>query len=124
MEAGKSKRGALNINKETNDWEVGSEYELVKKIGAGSYGNVYEAIQKSTGRKVAIKRLHNIFEDNIDCKRILREIKLLRHLKHECIVELIDILEPKDPLLFDTIYLIMEYAQSDIKKLVKSAIYL
>ena len=44
MEAGKSKRGALNINKETNDWEVGAEYDLVKKIGAGSYGNVYEAI--------------------------------------------------------------------------------
>ena len=124
-DTGKSKRGNLGIKQDdTTNWEIGEKYELGKKIGAGSYGNVHEATVKATGKKVAIKRLHNIFEDNIDCKRILREIKLLRCLKHETIVELLEVLEPKDPANFNTIYMIMEYAQSDIKKLVKSAIYL
>jgi mitogen-activated protein kinase 1/3 len=61
---------------------VGTEYEIEKIIGIGSYGSVCRAIQKSTSKKVAIKRMQNIFEDEIDCKRILREITLLRKLDH------------------------------------------
>jgi len=68
--------------------------------------------------------MDNIFDDEIDCKRILREITLLRHLKHPCIVELVDVLEPKDPSTFDQLYVVMEYAESDLKKLIKSSIHL
>jgi mitogen-activated protein kinase 1/3 len=82
------------------------------------------ATQKSTGKKVAIKKMENIFEDEIDCKRILREITLLRKLKHPFVVELIEILEPKDHKNFDTIYTVMEYAESDLKKVIKSSIHL
>ena len=82
------------------------------------------ATQKSTGKKVAIKKMENIFEDEIDCKRILREVTLLRKLKHPFVVELIEILEPKDPKSFDTIYVVMEYAESDLKKVIKSSIHL
>jgi mitogen-activated protein kinase 1/3 len=106
------------------DWEVGSGYEIVKQIGSGSYGYVVEAIQKSTGKKVAIKRLNKIFDDTIDCKRILREVTLLRKLKYANLVNIIEILEPTDLKNFDTIYVVMEYAQSDLKKLLKSPIHL
>ena len=82
------------------------------------------ALQKSTGKKVAIKRMENIFEDEIDCKRILREITLLRKLRHPFVVELIEILEPKDPKSFTTLYAVMEYAESDLKKVIKSSIHL
>lgn len=68
--------------------------------------------------------MENIFEDEIDCKRILREITLLRKLKHPFVVELIEILEPKDPKNFDTLYTVMEYAESDLKKVIKSSIHL
>ena len=61
------------------------------------------AIQKSTGNKVAIKKMENIFDDEIDCKRILREVTLLRKLKHPYVVELIEILEPKNLENFDTL---------------------
>lgn len=50
------------------------------------------ATQKSTGKKVAIKKMENIFDDEIDCKRILREVTLLRKLKHPFVVDLIEIL--------------------------------
>ena len=106
------------------DWEVGSNYEIEKIIGVGSYGSVCRAIQKSTGKKVAIKRMQNIFEDEVDCKRILREITLLRKLDHPSIVKVVEILEPRDPYNFSTIYVVMEYMESDLKKVVRSPINL
>jgi len=106
------------------DWEVSPNYEVVKQIGSGSYGYVVEAIQKSSGKKVAIKRLNKIFDDTIDCKRILREVTLLRKLRYPNLVNIIEILEPSDLKNFDTIYVVMEYAQSDLKKLLKSPIHL
>ena len=51
-----------SLPKSFQDWEVGNNYEVVKQVGSGSYGYVVQAIQKSTGKKVAIKRLNKIFE--------------------------------------------------------------
>jgi len=45
----------------------------------------------------------------MDSKRILREITLLRKLRHPCVVELVEIINPKNPNTFDTIYVVMEY---------------
>ncbi|KAM3141919.1 hypothetical protein pb186bvf_006005 [Paramecium bursaria] len=124
MQEGQKLQKLSALPKNFGDWEVGEEYEITKQIGSGSYGQVAEAIQKSTGKKVAIKRLTGIFDDEIDCKRILREICILRELKHQNLISIIEILEPSDPKTFDTIYLVMEYAQSDLKKLFKSPIHL
>lgn len=68
--------------------------------------------------------MDNIFEDETDCKRILREVTLLRKLRHPCVVELIEICLPKDPENFTTIYVVMEFAESDLKKILKSTINL
>lgn len=113
-----------SLKKNFDDWDVGNNYEIIKQIGSGSYGYVVEAIQKSTGQKVAIKRVNNLFEDLIDCKRILREISLLTIIDHVNLIKIIDIVEPKDWVNFDTIYLVFEYCQSDLKKLFKSPIHL
>ena len=74
----RSRRGNLGLNQFT-DWEVGDDYTCERLLGTGSYGKVALATRKSTGQKVAIKRMENIFEDETDCKRILREIKLMKH---------------------------------------------
>ena len=68
--------------------------------------------------------MDNIFDDETDCKRILREITLLRKLKHPCVVELIEICTPKDKDNTSTLYVVMEYAESDLKKILKSTINL
>ena len=106
------------------DWELNGKYKCEKLLGKGSYGEVAQAIQLSTGKRVAIKKMDNIFEDETDCKRILREITLLRKLKHPCVVELIEILQPKDPNNFTTIYMVLEFAESDLKKVLKSSLNL
>lgn len=41
------------------------------------------AINKATNEEIAIKKIGNAFDNRIDAKRTLREIKLLRHLDHE-----------------------------------------
>jgi mitogen-activated protein kinase 1/3 len=68
--------------------------------------------------------MENILDDETDCKRILREICLLRKQKHPFLIELVEILQPKSPQSFETLYVVMEYAESDLKKIIKSNIQL
>lgn len=68
--------------------------------------------------------MDGVFEDEVDCKRILREVTLLRRLKHPYVVDLFDIIEPKNLETFDTLYVVLELAESDLKKVIKSAIHL
>ena len=68
--------------------------------------------------------MDGIFEDEVDCKRILREINLLKKFKHPYIIQIIDIIEPKNPENFDTIYLVLRLSESDLKKVIKSSINL
>jgi mitogen-activated protein kinase 1/3 len=114
----------IDLSGKFSDWEIGDDYEIVKIIGKGSYGDVAEAIHKPTKRKVAIKRIFRLFDDPVDCKRIVREICILRSLVHPNIVGLYDIIEPCNIENFDTLYLVTEYCQSDAKKLIKSATHL
>ena len=52
---------------------------------------VVSAKDEESKRKVAIKKVSNAFEDLVDAKRILREIKLLRHFNHENIIRIVDV---------------------------------
>ena len=68
--------------------------------------------------------MDGVFDDEVDCKRILREVTLLRRLQHPYVVELFDIIEPKEMENFETLYVVLELAESDLKKVIKSAIHL
>lgn len=46
------------------------------------------ALDKETGDKVAIKKISRAFEDPVDAKRILREIKLMKKFSHENVRDL------------------------------------
>jgi len=45
------------------------------------------AVNCETNEQVAIKKIANAFDNKVDAKRTLREIKLLRHLDHENVSE-------------------------------------
>ena len=100
------------------------KYEPIKVLGAGSYGKVIESIDKSTQKKVAIKKVNELFVDLVDSKRVLREITLLRFMKNRFMVELLDIEYDRNDKDFDCIYLIFECLPSDLKKLIKSSCFL
>lgn len=67
----------------------------------------------------------DVFRNRVHAKRILREITLLRKLQNEKIIKILDFLEPiSTKTTFSIVYVVMELADSDLKKLVESEVYL
>jgi serine/threonine-protein kinase len=85
---------------------LGGRYRVVRKIGSGGMGSVYEAEQEDLGRKVAIKILHPHLSDDYELvERFRREAQAAAALGHPNIVGVIDFgNDPPDPP-----YLVMEY---------------
>ncbi|KAK9137134.1 hypothetical protein Sjap_007728 [Stephania japonica] len=96
------------------EYGEGNRYRIEEVIGKGSYGVVCSAYDTHTGEKVAIKKINDIFEHVSDATRILREIKLLRLLRHPDIVEIKHILLPPSRREFKDIYVVFELMESDL----------
>lgn len=97
-----------------SDWAVGERYELVRMLGRGSYGEVAQAIDRQAGRPdafVAIKRIQSPFEQEVDAIRLYREIHILRRMRgHDCIIKLLDIVQPPTDDIddFNDLYMVFE----------------
>lgn len=93
MNGGGYKLNSYNVNGVV--FNVTDRYQIMQPVGRGAYGLVVYALWISesyairsakdilTGEEVAIKKIVNVFGNPRDTKRTLREIKLLRHFKHE-----------------------------------------
>ncbi|XP_028805455.1 mitogen-activated protein kinase 9 [Neltuma alba] len=97
-----------------------SRYQVQEVIGKGSYGVVGSAIDTHTGERVAIKKINDVFEHVSDATRILREIKLLRLLRHSDIVEIKHIMLPPSRREFKDIYVVFELMESDLHQVLKA----
>ncbi|KAL3631536.1 Mitogen-activated protein kinase 20 [Castilleja foliolosa] len=97
-----------------------SKYKIQEVIGKGSYGVVCSAIDTHTGERVAIKKIHDVFEHISDAARILREIKLLRLLRHPDVVEIKHIILPPSRREFKDIYVVFELMESDLHQVIKA----
>ena len=71
---------------------------------------------------MAIKKISNAFEDAIDCKRMLREMRLLQHFKHENVLCLKDIMMPNGGRIQDwkDVYLVTELLDTDLHYIIHS----
>jgi cyclin-dependent kinase-like len=67
------------------------KYERLGKIGEGSYGIVYRCRNRETGQLVAIKKFVESDDDPAIRKIALREIRMLRQLKHPNLVNLLEV---------------------------------
>lgn len=73
-----------------------------------------------SGEKVAIKKIGNAFENLTDARRTLREIKLLRHLRHENIIGVRDIMKASRDR-FNDVYLLYELMDTDLHQIIRSS---
>lgn len=89
-------------------------------IGKGTYGVVSSEYDTHLRKKVAIKKINDLFEHASDVIRILREIKLLWLLRHRDIVEIWHILLPLSRREFMDIYVIFEFMESDLHQVTEA----
>ena len=101
-------------------FNIRPRYEPEKIIGYGAYGIVIQAKDTEKDQVVAIKKLNKI-EDIVDLKRNLREIKCMRMLKHESILNLKRVIHIQDSSKeIGEIYLITELMETDLHRILKS----
>ncbi|KAL3652726.1 Mitogen-activated protein kinase 4 [Castilleja foliolosa] len=104
-----------------NLFEVPSKYvPPLRPLGRGAYGLVCAAINKETNEEIAIKKIGNAFNNRIDAKRTLREIKLLRHLDHENVIAIKDIIKPPKMETFNDVYIVYELLDTDLHQIIRS----
>lgn len=94
---------------------IDARYHAVKVIGSGSFGVVACAIDSTTGHRIAIKKILSTFSSTRSARYVLREVRLLRHLKHPNIVKLLDIDVPYQYRSWDEVYIITSLLRTDLR---------
>ncbi|GBP24432.1 Cyclin-dependent kinase-like 1 [Eumeta japonica] len=84
-------------------------YEKLAKLGEGSYGLVYKCRDRDTGEIVAVKKFVENEDDPLIRKIALREIRMLKNLKHPNLVNLLEVFRRKRKL-----HLVFEYCDHTV----------
>jgi serine/threonine protein kinase len=73
-------------------WATGIDYEVLSKLGSGTFGSVWRVRDLSLEREVALKMLHpRASESEAAIARFTREARLAANLKHPAIVPVYDL---------------------------------
>ncbi|XP_055941150.1 cyclin-dependent kinase 9-like [Argiope bruennichi] len=100
------------------------KYEKLAKIGQGTYGEVFKACHHKTRKLVALKKILVQNENDGFPISALREIKILQLLKHENVVNLIEICRTTATSFNyykSTYYLVFEFCEHDLGGLLRNA---
>ncbi|MFO0607916.1 MAG: serine/threonine-protein kinase [Polyangiales bacterium] len=85
---------------------IAGKYQLIRVIGEGGMGAVYEARHVQMDRRVAIKMLRpELVRDRASVERFLREAQTAAHIEHKSIVRVFDFGEAED----GTPFIVMTY---------------
>ena len=130
-------------------FEVDSRYKIKSIVGKGAYGLVCAAedlcplspkeetspkaaesgappapppAEKTGPAMVAVKKVIDPFHDHTDCKRLLREIRLLRSMRHPNVLHLTDIMPAKSPAPSDwkDVYLVTRLFDTNLHRVIYS----
>ncbi|KAK1589159.1 hypothetical protein Q3G72_031084 [Acer saccharum] len=104
-----------------NMFEITNKYRPpIMPIGRGAYGIVCSVLNSETNEMVAVKKIANAFDNQMDAKRTLREIKLLRHLDHENVIAIRDVIPPPLRREFSDVYIATELMDTDLHQIIRS----
>ena len=84
-----------------------NNYKVIRKVGKGSYGNIYLAINENNMEYCAIKKI-NIKRNALN-KNVYNEIEIMKLLHHKNIIPLYEIIDNQE---INTVYLIMKYIEN------------
>ena len=95
----------VNMDEEDEPGRKIGKYTVVRSIGEGSFGEVFEAIDESTGEVVAIKELDkNRVQARKMGPQLQKEINILKSLRHDQVVQLKEVLASQR-----SIFMVNEY---------------
>ena len=92
-----------------------NKYEVLGVVGEGAYGVVLRCRNKESGEIVAIKKFKESDDDEVLRKTTLREVKILRSLRHRNIVMLIEAFRRRAKL-----YLVFEYVEKNLLEVLEA----
>eukprot|EP00092_Neocalanus_flemingeri_P011404 GFUD01012287.1.p1 GENE.GFUD01012287.1~~GFUD01012287.1.p1 ORF type:complete len:363 (-),score=81.00 GFUD01012287.1:85-1173(-) len=120
------KEGFYKVELINTVWEVPERYQNLLPVGSGAFGQVCSATdteKKSpdgTEVRVAIKKLARPFQSQIHSKRTYRELRMLKHMKHENIIELLDCFTPHNNIEeFSEVYMVTPLMDLDLNNIIK-----
>jgi eukaryotic-like serine/threonine-protein kinase len=92
-----------------SDRLLADRYLIIRALGEGGMGRVYEVENRLTGRRAAVKQLHiGERSHEEDVRRVVREARAMARVRHRNVVDVYDVLvEP------DGVYLVMELLRGE-----------
>lgn len=106
-----------SMSKTTTLFDIPPHYLLLMPIGQGSYGLVYSAFNLLTLQIVAVKKIANALENISDARKVLREIAILKKIKHPNIIALKEVSMASEHS--KDVYMYYELMDTDLKKLIR-----
>ncbi|KAJ4831260.1 hypothetical protein Tsubulata_044914 [Turnera subulata] len=85
------------------------DYHVIEMVGEGSFGKVYKGRRKCTGQTVAMKFIMKHGKSDRDIHSLRQEIEILRKLKHQNIIQMLDSFESPQEFCVVT-----EFAQGEV----------
>lgn len=90
-----------------SSWEVPERYESIQPLGYDTHGQLCAAIDQQSQESVEIKKLDRPFDSLISCINTFREMRQLKHTKHDTIIHFHDLFTPQKTLReFSSVYLV------------------
>jgi len=87
---------------------IAGKYELIKMIGVGGMGAVFEARHRLTSRRVAVKLIHtSLAENRAHVSRFMREARAAGEIGHPAIVDVLDAGTTEDGLVYMVLELLV-----------------
>lgn len=92
-----------------------SAFQKKHQVGQGTYGSVFMGADKVTGEIVALKRINTEQEENGFPITAIREVKILKALRHPNIVKLLEIVTSKEQNeVPKNVFMVFEYHEYDL----------
>jgi len=99
---------------EEEDVEVFGRFQIVEKLGEGTYGKVYKALSRDSGEPFALKKIRIIYEEEGVPGTAIREVSLLKECDHPNVIKLHEVFSNASAL-----YLVFEFLDMDLRVYLK-----